>query len=802
MLRNYFVIAWRNILKYKFFSLVNIVGLSVGIAFTMLIAAYVYHELSVNTGLRNADNQYIIQSKWKNPDMGIELATVGQLPKALKETYPGLIANYYRWDGVTSNVSKGDKHFRESIQAGDGAFLSIYGFKLLYGDVTTALKDPFSMVITEATAIKYFGRTDVVGENLVIENFSGLKHPFQITGVLPKVDKNSVTNINDSNNSAIFLSEGGEKFLGRSLDGWSSPAMVGLVELNKGADPKQVEQAMRDLIKKNSPQQISANMTPYLVSLKDYYLNANSGLVKKMLYTLSAVAFFILLMAVINFANICISRSAQRMREMGVRKVLGGTRKQLIGQFLTESIVMVTLSTLIAFGIYAAARPMFCNLLSTDIGGLFSFPLYFYLFPAAFAVLIGLLAGSYPALVLSSLNTINSLKGKLDNTGGKTRYNKVLVVFQFATAAVVLIGAVIISQQIDLFFSKSLGYDKDYMIYAQVPRDWTKKGVTRMEGIREQLAKTAGIRSVALSWEIPDGNNLGSANNFRMGSDSTQGHLSQSLATDNQYASAYGIKLLAGEFFKPVYSPADSAKVVVSGSEVKALGFKDAESAVGQQFRTQGLQYPLTITGVVRDFQLGSMQTHIQPVVFYNVNWVTNYRFFSIRIKPGNISSSITAIQKRWAELMPEAPFEYHFMDDALNKMYKTELQLKKASYVATTLAIVIVLLGVLSLVALSVQKRTREIGIRKVLGSSAVRIVMLFIKDFALMVSIACVVACPLAYLIGKQWLSSYAYQISITPVPFLGTIAMLVLLTTVLIIVQTFKTAMSKPVNSLRSE
>jgi len=205
MLQNYFTMAWRNLWKNKGFSIINILGLSVGIAFTLLIGAYVWGELQVNQSLKNADNQYILQSRWKDPNLGFELGTIAQLPKTLKEVYPTLVANYYHWDGVTSNVSKGDKHFRESIQVGDSTLLSMYGFTLLHGNAQTAFNDPFSAVITEPLAIKYYGSTDVVGQTLTIESFTGLKHDFTISGVFKKIPKNSVTSVNDNNNSSIFL---------------------------------------------------------------------------------------------------------------------------------------------------------------------------------------------------------------------------------------------------------------------------------------------------------------------------------------------------------------------------------------------------------------------------------------------------------------------------------------------------------------------------------------------------------------------------------------------------------------------
>jgi putative ABC transport system permease protein len=801
MLHNYFTIAWRNIIKHKLFSLINIFGLSVGIAFTLLIASYVWHEVNINSDLKNADNQYIIQSKWKDPNMGYVLTALASMPKALKDEYPNLVANYYHWDGVSSNVSKGDKHFRESLQVGDSTFIKMYGFKLMYGDTNTALNDPFSVVITEDRAIKYFGKTDVVGQTLSIESFTGQTHDFMITGVLEKLKKNSVTNVIDQSNSTFFLPGAAAKFLGRSLDGWNNTAIVGLLELKKGVKPGALTGPMQSLIKRNAAPQIAANLTPYLVSLKSFYINDAGGTIKKMLYTLSCIALFILMMAVINFVNICISRSSRRMKEMGIRKVLGGLREQLIWQFLIESVLMVLIATLIALGIYALAKPFFNNLLATEITGLFSFPLYFYAAPVLLALLIGLLAGLYPALVLSSLKSIDSLKGKLDQVKENVLFRKALIGFQFGTAAVVLICAIVISKQINIFFGKSLGYDKDYVIYAQLPRDWSNPGVKKMEDKRYRLAQLPEVSSVSLSWEIMDGGNSGNLQAYKLTDNPTQAFSSQLLLTDNQFAATYGLHIKAGEFFKPQYMQADSGKVVINETQLKALGYKQPKDAIGRQFNAVGMA-PLTICGVVGDFIFGGMSGRILPMTFINVNQTPFYRYFSIRLKPGNIQSSVETLQKKWAEVMPGAPFEYAFMDDALAKMYKTELQLKKASYLATGLAMVIVLLGVLGLISLSIQKRTKEIGIRKVLGSSVKDVMMLFLKDFLGTVIIAGLVACPFAYWMMNKWLNGYAYKISLTPLPFAVAIVALLLVTSILISLQTIKAALANPVKSLRSE
>lgn len=405
--------------------------------------------------------------------------------------------------------------------------------------------------------------------------------------------------------------------------------------------------------------------------------------------------------------------------------------------------------------------------------------------------------------MLSALKAVDSLKGKLTSVKESVLLRKTLVAFQFGTAAIVFIGAVIISQQVNLFFNSDLGYNKDRIIYAQLPRDWSAPGVTKMEAIRRQLAQMPQVSSIALSFEIPDGGNGGNYLAYKQG-DPAHPVSVEGMATDEQFGSVYNITLKAGRFFKPVYSDADSSQIVINQTQAATFGWTNAADAIGQKVFIPAYSntVPFTVCGVTADFHFGSMHDKIQAMTFINVNYSHVYRFFSIKLKPGNLPAGIASLQSKWAALMPGAPFEYHFMDEALANLYATELQLKEAAFVATVLSIIIVLLGVLGLISLSVQKRTKEIGIRKVLGSSVAGVIALFLKDFLGVVFIAGLVACPLAYLIMNSWLNDYAYKINITISPFIGSVVLLTAVTAVLIVLQTMKAALANPVDSLRSE
>jgi len=452
--------------------------------------------------------------------------------------------------------------------------------------------------------------------------------------------------------------------------------------------------------------------------------------------------------------------------------------------------------------LYAGTRNTISDILGKNIPSLLDFPLYFIAFPILLVLFIGFIAGIYPAFVLSSLRSVESLKGKFNSVKENVLLRKSLVAFQFGTAIIAFIGAIIISKQTDLFFSKDLGFNKDYIVSSQVPRNWSAEGVRRMENTRRAFSEVPQVSSATLSFEVPDGNNGGNIAIFKAGSDSTTAVPSQFLMTDEHYAETYGIPMLAGEFFCTNGAFTDSSKVVINEAALKALGWNGPQEAIGKQVYFQGNPAPAIIAGVTKNFHFGSMQKTIQPIVFNHVGVTTTFRFLSFKLKPGDMGNTVAALQKKWSVLMPGTPFEYKFMDDTLKKLYKTEIQLKKASYMATALAMIIVLIGVLGLVSLSVQKRTKEIGVRKVLGSSVQGIIVLFLKEFLTVIIIAGIIACPLAYFIMNKWLSDYAYRIELTGYPFVISIIVLAFITALLIGIQTIKTAITNPSKSLRTQ
>lgn len=801
MFQNHLKLAFRNIRKNGFYSALNVLGLWAGILFALLIGAHVWGELQVNQHLRHADRQYLLTSIWKNPNIGLDFTCAGPLGQRLKEAYPQLVANFYRWDGIMSEVAKGDKVFRESIQIGDSTLLAMFGFELLYGDPQSALTRPYSVVITAEKAVKYFGKTDVVGQTLRINNFTGGGREFLITGVLRQPPENSVTQLLGNEISALFVSFSTARyFFDREVNNWNNIIYPTYLELQPGVTAADLEKPIKRLIQQEAADFEKENLTVRPVALQDYHLQKNKALVRRMLFTLSSVGVFILFMAIFNFINLAIGRSGSRIREIGVRKALGGLKQQLALQFLSESLVLVAMATALAFLSYPLAQIPFEQIVGKRLPGLMTFPVAFAFLPFALVLVVGLLAGLYPALFLSSMRTVESLKGKLGTTNKSLQLRKYLVGFQFGIANVVIIAAMVVAAQVKHFFGKNIGYNTEFVVSAQVPRDWTPEGLRKMMTVRDEMAKLPGVRSASLSFEIPNGNNNGQPLVYRAVTDSTTAIVCQQLTTDGHYLDTYQISLLAGEYFNQ--NGINYTKVVLNERAALAIGFPDAESAIGQTLRIPGDPTLYTIKGVLRDFHFGSMAAPIQPMVVFSLKGSVLYRYLSFKIAPEGIGEQIAALQKKWTELMPGSAFEYTFMDEILAKIYVAELQMKRSAYAASVLALLIALLGVLGLVSLNLQRREKEVGVRKVLGASVVGIIGLFMREFLLILLIAGIIACPIAWYLLSGWLENYASHIELSPLVFALSLLGMALVTALLIGLQSVKAALANPVKSLRSE
>lgn len=795
MIRNFFKLAWRKLKRNRGHAVINILGLAAALSFVLLITAFIWTEVMVDADIKNIDRQYLLQSEIN------ELTSSGMLARSLKEEYPALVENYFRYDGITAVLYRGSSSFQKSAIIGDSTFFDMFGFELLHGDVHTALSQPYQVVLHYETAIHLFGNTDAVGKQVDIANFSGEKQLFTISGVLKPLPHNSVTHLIADSPSEVILPLLSTPFFRRSIDQWTNPYIASYIMLKPGVHPDQLQEPIQQLIQQHLPEDQQAIMKTKVVPLATYHLNKADGTVKRMLYTLGIVGAFILLMAGINFVNLTVNNAITRIREIGVRKVMGSSIGQLRLQFLTESVLIVGIAGLIGITLYPLLSDMADSIFAKPLPSMSQLGATFWFYALAALLGIGLIAGLYPAFRLASYRIVESVKGKLPASVERTLIMKGLVGTQVGIAMVVLIATTVIISQIQVFFGANLGYDKDYLVTAQVPRNWSEDGLRQTMQIRDLLQNSPGVESITLSYDVPGAMNSGDAQftaHIGSGEELTAGLI----AVDKYYAGTYRIPLLAGQFFSTEEANINSMEVVINETFARMLGYKDPAEAIAKTIYFSHNETAFTIAGVSGDIYRSTMQVPPGPVLWMNVNLTRSYRYFTIRLHPDDVQTNLATLHKTWKTLMPDAPFDYQFVDERLQTIYKTEIQLKQTGTAAAILAIVIVILGMIGLISQNLNRRTKEIGIRKVLGASVGQIILLFIRDLSLVFLIAMLVAVPFAYLVMQNWLDSYYLKTTIDIGKLGWPVLALVGLTIILTISQTWRTAMANPVDSLRDE
>ncbi len=797
MLKNYLVIALRHLQRHKLFSAINILCLAIGITFSMLIGVYIVNQKNVNASLRNAGNQYFIKSNWKVKNMGLPVTTVGPLAKELKEKYPQLVANYYRFTPITNVVSAGDKHFKESLAICDTTLVSMYGFTLLHGDPEHAFRNSSSAVITEAMAVKLFGTTNAIDKVISVSNTTSGKQDFVVSAVLKTMSFNSVNNSIDPGGYNVFVPfEGNQYFQGGSQpDSWDNIYNVGLIEFTEGASPAAVNEASQQLLSQHLPDNLKGLLQPEFVPLKEYYLKDNNGAVQKMILVLSIIAVFILLMAIINFININIGTSSYRLKEIGLRKVFGSARKQLIFQHLTESFVITLFAAVLSVFFYEMMRPVFDQVLNVRLDRFWDFGMMKIGLLIVLVMLIGFVAGIYPAFVLSSTKIINSVKGKITNATGSLLLRKGLLVVQFSLAIFIFIGALNVSKQVSYFFNKDLGYNKEQLlVITAFPKQWDSAGVQKMQIIKDGLKELAVVKEASLSFEVPDRIPPATIDLIPVGA--SKQIIVPFITVDEDYASTFGLHAKEGDFFAKNKSVTAKSDIVLNETAAKELN-----AAVGGLIKMpDGTEF--LVKGIVKDFNYSSFQQAIGPLAFIHVDAFMQYRYLTVKLQPGDLSKAVEQVKAKWKALSPTSPFEYTFMDDRFQALYNSELQLKKATNVATILNFLIVLMGIFGVVAITLAKRNKEIAVRKVLGADVRNVLLLFIKDYAGLILVANIIAWPLAYIVTDNWLQNYNYRIGQSIYSYL-TVGLLVFIVAFLLVTaQCLRTATSNPVKSLRSE
>jgi putative ABC transport system permease protein len=682
---------------------------------------------------------------------------------------------------------------------GDSTFFDMFGFHVLHGHPQHALNKPNSIVITEKIAQQFFDRTDVTGELLTLSTeVSGSKEHVIIAVIADVQEKNSVTDFMNSDAQIFLPQESRTDFNLGFQDEWNT-GIITYLKLTEGASPVEAAAVLNKILQKDAPKDISNNKNIVLDPLSNYYLLTNHGAVQKLIVSLMVIVAFILLLAVTNFINISIASSFSRLKEVGVRKVIGGVKWHVLIQFLSESLLLATVSGTVSLLLYEILHNYFANVLGVSLPSLLKMSFLFWVYFLTGTIAVGLLAGIYPSFYLSSTGAIESLKGKFSSVKGTLRFSRGLVGFQFLVAVFTLITSFVMSRQISYFMETDLGYDKSHVLIASsLPRIWTEEGMNKMDVAKREFLTSPKIKSVSLSWGSPNFNfDPYSANINLAGKPIDQGVLTTMAAADEDYAHVYGMNLLDGKFFFDAGEPFQANQLVLNESAQKELGI-----SVGDKVNIQFSDKEFTIVGIVKDFHFESMHEKIKPVAFTHNRDFQAYRYFSFKLNPGSIVQSVREVERLWKNIFPNDPFVYAFTEDRLAITYQTELQLRKATAFASVLILIIVLTGVLGLVSLSVAKRNKEIGIRKVLGASVSNILALISREYALLMIIAFGLGIPVSYMFISHWLSGFAYRIDVDGWMFVVPILALFCITIVMVCAQSFKTAKSDPVKSLKYE
>ena len=793
MFKNYFKIAFRNLWRHKTFSFINILGLTVGLTACFLIFLFVSFEMSYDSFHSKSDRIYRLVTDLKTPsdDMHIPVTAWAFAPK-IKSELPEVEA-FTRVSDGSFLVKRGNLKFQEDkMLFADSSLFNVFDFKLIQGNPQTVLKDPFSIVLSETAANKYFGKEDPIGKILL---FSSDNTPATVTGIMKDIPENSQIQTNFLVSMSTFTQN-----IRKGVDAsWGNFGAITYLLLKQGTSASALEKKfpgfLNNWIGKDMDKE-QMHYTFFLEPLRDVYLystrnGATSGNIKNV-YIFSLIAIFILLIACFNFVNLTTARASERAKEVGVRKVAGATKNQLAGQFIGESVLLCLIAFLLSLGFSALFLPLFNQLsgkiISPDIFSDFGNIGILLLL----SVGIGLVAGSYPALVLSSFKPIVVLKGRFTTGMKGVLLRKGLVVAQFTISIALIIGTIIVYSQMQFMRNQDLGFNKDQMMILTISGDPAR------EAFKQSLTSLPDVKSVSLSSSAPSlGNNAAYSEVENKNGDLQVGTLAL-YDVDVDFIPQYKMKLIAGRNFSKNFPSDTSQSMIINEATVKMFGYSSADQIIGKRFKQWGREGK--IIGVVKNFHFNSLQESIEPLSMRMEN--RSQDLVNINIASANMPKTIAVIESKWKEMIPGRPFSYQFLDEAFNKQYVNEDRFGKLFFNFSILAILISCLGLLGLSSYSTLQRTKEIGVRKILGASVSNITTLLSKEFVKLVLIALVIASPIAYWGMHTWLQSFAYRINIHWWVFMvaGLIALFIALFTVSF--QAIKAAIANPVKSLRTE
>jgi ABC-type antimicrobial peptide transport system permease subunit len=792
MFWNYIKIAWRNIKRYKGYSFINIFGLSLGLACCILILLWVQDELSYDRFHTNADNLYRIVTEFHKTEPVTHYWPVcAPLAPALKEEYPEIIKTT-RFTRLRRGqlVKYRDKNFLEPrIFLTDPDFFAMFTFPFLEGDPQTALSDPNSIVLTESVSAKYFGNDNPVGKVLNINN----EYDFTVTGVIEEIPENSTLQFDFL---IPFVRIEDFETAWAVLDNWTLSGFATYIQLEIMASAEALENKIAYYLKKHVPE---SEDVIYLQSFKDIHLYSSHiqfGIEGQgditYVFIFSLVALFVLIIASINFMNLATARSANRAKEVGLRKVVGAKRAQLIRQFFCESVGMAFFSLILAVVLVELFLPIFANLSGKTLVLDFSSHIYILLTIIIMTLITGFLSGTYPALFLSSLRPVKVLKGTLKTEGRGLFFRRVLVVSQFSLSILLIICTIIVSRQIGYMQNKKLGVNREHVVYLPIRENLAEK----YETLKTELVNKAGIMNVAASSSLPTSGVILTTDKVSWeGKNPEDNVVLEVTSTGYDFIETFDMEMVEGRSFSKEFLTDEEEAVVINETAKKIIG---KEEAVGKQLIFG--DSATTIIGVVKDYHFKSLHSEIEPLLMAIVPSL--YRYVFIKLESGDIPGTLANIKITWNTFFPDTPFEYHFLDEAYDKLYRTEQRMGILFNYFTVLAILISCLGLFGLASFMAEKRTKEIGIRKILGASLSGIIMLLNKQFTTWILIANLVSWPIAYYVMSKWLQGFAYRIKLG----FGTFALAAMIALAIAVItvsyQSIKAALTNPADSLRYE
>lgn len=802
MFEHYLKTTFRNFWRYRGYTLINLLGLAIGIATCLIIFTYISYELNYEKFNKDYEDVYRIAVKGKFADDFFNVAvSMPPIAVAVKRDFP-VVRSYTRIVKSEENtfLAIDDKKFYvDGLYFVDTAFLDVFTFELLSGDPATALAEPNSLVLTKGIARKYFGDEDPMGKMLRLNDQTSMK----VTGVLKDIPANTHLKFTMLASLTTLIKEQGEK---NYTDNWGSLFLHSYIRLYPGTDVAAFGDKIKTVIRDafgEAADKYNIEMIPYLQPLASIHLHSN--LMAELepnsdisyIYIFSAVAIFILVIACINFMNLSTARSSKRSREVGMRKVSGATRSQLIWQFLSESLIFSFICMILAFVLVEAFMPFFDNLTGLQLEPYFH-RFYTLLVVIILAIFVGFFAGTYPAFVLSSFQPIRAIKGELYRGMKKSVLRNLLVVLQFSISIALLVSTWLIYEQMNYIRNKKMGFDQENLVIIPLKADRLKEQAKSLKAEFEQLP---AVKMISLTSSTP-GRSIDGQGYSPEGIDSNSPWILYTLRADYDFIDVFGMKIKEGRKLSKDYGT-DTMATVINEALVKKLGW---EEPIGKKIysfgREDSIRSYLTVVGVVEDFHFKSLHDVIEPsIIILNRD---NPDFLAVRLNPGNTKQSVEQLRQKWEELEHAFPFDYYFMKEEYQDQYKSEQKMADLFIPFTILAMLIACLGLFGLALFSIAQRTKEIGIRKILGASVSSLLYRLSREFTKWILISAVIAWPIAYYLVNNWLQSFAYRIDILDYSWIFIVSALIALLIALltIVSQAYHAATRDPVDAVKWE